>query len=120
MSQEHDDLQNATNAHGLRTLPIHVALTRPILMAGADRELTLINAVVCFALIFGIGASHWTLSVVVLLATVGQWALGRVTNYDPDFRRVYTRQVQLQAYYPAAASIHAPRSIIHPSVPYSE
>jgi type IV secretion system protein VirB3 len=108
-----------TERGGARVLPIHVALTRPILLAGADRELTLVNVIVCFALLFGIGFSKWTLSIVVFLVTVGQWALGRVTKYDPVFRRVYTRQVQLQAYYPAAPSIHARRSIIHPSVPYS-
>ena len=104
---------------GARMLPIHVALTRPILLAGSDRELTLVNVIVCFALLFGIGFSSWTLSIVLVLSTVGQWALGRVTKYDPDFRRVYTRQVQLQAYYPAAPSIRAGRPIVHPSVPYS-
>ena len=105
---------------GPRTLPIHVALTRPIVLAGADRELTLLNAIVCFALVFGIGASRWTLGVVALLATVGQWALGRVTRYDTDFRRVYTRHVQLQSFYPATPSIHSRRPIIHAAVPYSE
>lgn len=103
-----------------RSLPIHLALTRPILLAGADRELTLMNAIVCFALVFGIGISRWTIGVVVLLATAGQWTLGRVTRYDPDFRRVYGRHVQLQAFYPATASIHAARPIIYPAVPYSE
>ncbi len=102
-----------------RVLPIHVSLTRPILLAGADRELTLVNLIVCFALLFGTGFSPWPLSIVVFLATVGQWALGRVTTYDAEFRRVYSRQVQLQAYYPAAPAIHARRPIIHPSVPYS-
>jgi type IV secretion system protein VirB3 len=111
---------NETQTAGPRVLPIHASLTRPILLAGADRELTLVNAIICFALVFGIGASRWTLSVVALLATVGQWALGRVTRYDPDFRRVYTRHVQLQAFYPATSSIHAPRPIIHAAVPYSE
>ncbi len=108
-----------TERDGARVLPIHVSLTRPILLAGADRELTLVNVIVCFALVFGIGFSQWTLAIVVFLATVGQWALGRVTKYDPDFRRIYTRQVQLQAYYPAAPSLRARRPIIHTSVPYS-
>jgi type IV secretion system protein VirB3 len=102
-----------------RTLPIHVALTRPILLAGADRELTLLNAIVCFALVFGIGASRWTLGVVAILATAGQWALGRVTQYDPDFRRVYARHVQLRSFYPSAPSIHSARPVIHAAVPYS-
>jgi type IV secretion system protein VirB3 len=110
----------ARQSTGPRTLPIHVALTRPILLAGADRELTLVNAIICFALLFGIGFSRWTAGVVAILATVGQWALGRVTRYDPEFRRVYARHVQLQAFYPATASIHTRRPIIHAAVPYSE
>ena len=44
----------------------------------------------------------------------------RCTRYDPDFRRIYTRHVQLQPFYPARASLHAPRAIVHPSVPYSD
>ena len=114
------DAEEATRTTGPRMLPIHVSLTRPVLLAGADRELTLVNAVVCFALLFGIGASRWTLAVVAILATVGQWVLGRVTRYDPDFRRTYTRHVQLQAFYPAAPSVHAPRPVVHPAVPYAE
>jgi type IV secretion system protein VirB3 len=110
----------ASASRGLRCIPIHVSLTRPILLAGADRELTLINVIVNFALIFGIGFSRWTFGVCFLLATVGQWTLGRVTRYDPDFRRVYTRHVQLQPFYPARASLHAPRPIVHASVPYSD
>jgi type IV secretion system protein VirB3 len=112
--------ENEPPTAGPRVLPIHVSLTRPILLAGADRELTLLNAIICFALVFGIGTSRWTLGVVALLATVGQWTLGRVTRYDPDFRRVYARHVQLQPFYPPTSSIHAPRPIIHAAVPYAE
>ena len=105
---------------GPRLLAIHASLIRPVLLAGADRELTLVNAVVCFALLFGIGASRWTFGIVALLATAGQWVLGRVTRYDSDFRRVYTRHVQLQPFYPAAASLRAPLPIVHAAVPYAE
>jgi type IV secretory pathway TrbD component len=110
----------ADPGRGLRTVAVHVSLTRPILLAGADRELTLINAIAIFALLFGIGFSRWTVAVGALLATVGQWALGRVTRYDPDFRRAYGRHIQLQPFYPARASLHAPRPIVHASVPYSD
>ncbi len=114
-----DDHPEQPATSEVRTLPIHASLMRPILLAGADRELTLVNAVVCFALLFGIGLSTWTGAVVALLATAGQWGLGRVTRYDPDFRRVYARQIQLQAYYPAATSVHASRAVVHASIPYA-
>jgi type IV secretory pathway TrbD component len=117
---ESAEAADAGSPQGLHAVPIHVSLTRPILLAGADRELTLINAIAIFALLFGIGLSRWTFGVCLLLATVGQWALGRVTRYDPDFRRTYLRHVQLQPFYPARASLHAPRPIIHASVPYSD
>lgn len=112
-------MSDHAETHGFTTRPIHVSLTRPILLAGADRELTMINAIVIFALVFGVGLSWPTFSLAAFLATVGQWGLGAVTRYDVDFRRVYSRQVQIQSFYPAAASIHARRPLIHPSVPYS-
>jgi type IV secretory pathway TrbD component len=115
------EAQEGTKAEAApRTVPVHGSLVRPILLAGADRELTLVNAIVCFALLFGIGASRWTVGIVLVIATVGQWALGRVTRYDPDFRRVYARHVQLQAYYPGAPSLHAGRAVVHPALPFSE
>ena len=120
MHEPRENMMDFAASRGPRTIPIHVSLTRPILLAGADRELTLINAIVIFALIFGIGFSRWTFGVSFLLATVGQWALGRVTRYDPDFRRIYTRHVQLQPFYHARSSLHAPRPIVHASVPYSD
>lgn len=104
---------------GFVTRPIHVSLTRPILLGGADRELTMINAIVIFALVFGVGLSWPTISIALFLGTIGQWALGAVTKYDTDFRRVYSRQVQLQSFYPATASFRARRPLIHASVPYS-
>lgn len=102
-----------------RTLPLHTSLLRPILFGGADRELALSNGVICVALIFGIGISKYTLGVVVLLLTVGHWGLVRVCRYDPFFRHVYVRHVQLRDYYVAAPSPRARRPVVHAAVPVS-
>ena len=37
-----------------RRAPIHPSLTRPILLAGAERELVLVNGTIIAALIFGV------------------------------------------------------------------
>jgi len=103
-----------------RRMPIHAALVRPILFAGADRELTLANGVICIALLFGIGFSRYTVSIVVVLLTVGHWALARITKADPSFRQVYVRHVRLRPFYPAAGTPRAPSAIVHPSIPLSE
>jgi type IV secretory pathway TrbD component len=101
-------------------MPIHAALVRPILFGGADRELTLANGITCIALLFGIGVSRYTVSIVVILLTVGHWALTRITKADPCFRHVYMRHVWLQSFYPAAGSPRARSAVIHRSIPLSE
>ena len=103
-----------------RRIPIHAALVRPVLFAGADRELALANGIVCLALIMGIGVSRYTLSVVVFLATAGHMALVRATRADAGFRAVYLRHVRLRSFYPAAGAPRARGAAIHAAAPLTE
>ena len=101
-------------------MPIHASLVRPVFFAGADRELTLGNGVICIALIFGIGISTYTVAIVVLLLAFGQWALTRIARADPLFRHVYVRHVRLRPFYAASGSHRARAVVVHPSIPFSE
>ena len=99
-----------------RRAPIHPSLTRPLLLAGAERELVLVNATIIAALIFGVGF-HWlSLTIGGLLATVGHWALTRAAKYDPRLSRIYVRHVRHQPYYPARPLIGAPPAWVYSSV----
>src|SRR5213596_2522982 len=99
-----------------RRAPIHLALTRPLLLAGAERELVLVNGTIIAALIFGVGF-HWTsLTMAGLLATSGHWALTRAAKYDPRLSRIYVRHVRYQPYYPARPLTEAPPAWIYRSV----
>ena len=99
-----------------RVIPIHRALTCPVLLAGADRRLVILNWTTIAALVLGVGF-HWaSCTVAFLLATVGHWALLKATKYDPYFRRIYVRQLSYQAFYPAQASVHAPPQRVFPAV----
>ena len=99
-----------------RRTSIHSSLTRPLLLAGAERELVLINGTAIAALIFGVGF-HWvSLTVAGLLATIGHWALTRAAKYDPQLSRIYFRHVRYQPYYPGRPSINAPPAWVYPSV----
>ncbi len=91
-----------------RELAIHRSLVRPNLLAGADRELVLINIFVAMALVFGAGLSFVTLGLAAFQVTVGHFALVQAAKYDPEFRRVYLRHVRHRTYYPARSSVHAP------------
>ena len=105
---------------GPRRMPIHASLVRPILFAGADRELALANGIVCIALLFGIGVSRYTLAIVVFLLTVGHWVVTRITKADPSFRQVYLRHVRLRSFYPAAGASRGRAAVRHPAIPLSE
>lgn len=99
-----------------RRAPIHQSLTRPLLLAGAERELVLVNGTVISALVFGVGF-HWvSLTIAALLATMGHWALTRAAKYEARLSQMYLRHVRYQAYYPARPLAGAPSPWIYPSV----
>ena len=103
-----------------RTVAIHRALTRPVLLAGADRELALANGVVVAALLLGIGLSWYTAATSAVLLGVGHVALVLLAKHDPEIRRVYVRHIQLRAFYPGAPREVGRPPVVHPSVPVSE
>jgi type IV secretion system protein TrbD len=101
---------------GTRRTSIHSSLTRPLLLAGAERELVLINGTAIAALIFGVGF-HWaSITVAIIFATIGHWVLTRVARHDPQMSRIYIRHVRYQEYYPARASVKASPAYVFPSV----
>jgi len=101
---------------GARRTPIHMSLTRPLLLGGAERELVLVNGTAIAALIFGVGF-HWaSITMAILLATLGHWALTRAAKHDPQMSRIYVRHVRYQEHYPACARAQAPPAYVFPSV----
>ena len=87
---------------------IHQSLTRPLLLAGAERAPAIANWITAAAIFFG-GGLHWyTVTISALLVTVGHWALVQAANFDPQLSRVYVRHIRYQDYYPARAAISGP------------
>ena len=96
---------------------IHQSLTRPLLLAGAERAPAIANWITAAAIFFG-GGLHWyTVTISALLVTVGHWALVQAANFDPQLSRVYVRHIRYQDYYPARAAISGPPARVNPSVP---
>lgn len=96
----------------MRTIPIHSALLRPSLLAGGERELVILNAIVAAVLMFGVGGM---VGIVMgaLLWTVVQFALVQLAKRDPQFRQIFARQIHQQKFYAAAADPKALRQINH-------
>src|SRR5271155_1935781 len=100
-----------------RVSAIHQSLTRPILLAGAERPLAISNWITAAALIFG-GGLHWyTVAMGAFLLIIGHWALVQAAKFDPQLSQVYIRHIRYQDYYPARAPIATASARIHASVP---
>ena len=100
-----------------RVSAIHQSLTRPILLAGAERPLAIANWITAAALIFGGGLHCYTVAMGAFLLTVGHWALVQAAKFDPHLSQVYVRHIRYQDYYPARAPISASPPRIRASVP---
>ena len=107
-----------TTEDGRRQNVIHQSLTRPILLAGAERPLAISNWIIAAALILGVG-QWFTVIGGVLLAILGHWVLVELAKIDPQLSQIYRRHLRhRQAYYPARASIWAPPPArVRPTVP---
>ncbi len=93
-----------------RRLPIHHSLIRPLLLAGAEREATMITTVLTIA-----GVFYTALYLSVILAggvlftgLFAQWAFQRAAKKDPLGIKTYKRSLQYQDFYSRLASPERP------------
>lgn len=75
-------------------VPLHRALTEPILLGGAPRSIAIVNGTIAAAL--GLGLQMWLAGLLV-------WALGHslavfAAKRDPDFAAVLVRHLRQKAY----------------------
>jgi type IV secretory pathway TrbD component len=84
-----------------RRLPIHRSLVRPILFAGGERKLVMLNYTIIAVLVFGAGLNTLTIITSVLLATLGHMLLVKLASYDHLFTQIYSRYRRYQDWYPA-------------------
>ena len=75
-------------------IPLHRALTEPILMGGAPRTVAIINGTLAAAL--GLGLQLWLAGIVVWL--VGYSAAAYAARKDPAFMEILVRHVRHKGY----------------------
>ncbi|CCG08606.1 Conjugal transfer protein [Pararhodospirillum photometricum DSM 122] len=71
-------------------VPLHRALTEPILLGGAPRTLAIVNGTVAAAL--GLGLQMWSAGIVLWL--VGHSVAVFAAKRDPDFASVLARHLR--------------------------
>ncbi|WP_339864908.1 VirB3 family type IV secretion system protein [Paremcibacter congregatus] len=71
-------------------IPVHRALTEPILLAGAPRAVAILNGTLAAAI--GLGLQQWIAGIVMFIA--GHTLSVFATKRDPDFMVVLTRHLR--------------------------
>ena len=87
----------------LDEVPVPRAMSRPDLLAGCERQLFLLTALVCTTLIVVI--QTWvavTAGVLVWIVTIG--VLRRAAKSDPFMSKVYARHTKYRAFYGARST----------------
>jgi type IV secretory pathway TrbD component len=96
---------------------IHSALHRPVLMAGVDRGLVIIEATLVTALVVMGGLDWRTLSVAAVLILVLHPAMAWATRTDSMIAEVYVRSLGAQDFYPRVACWRARPAAVRAAIP---
>ena len=75
-------------------VPLHRALTEPILLGGAPRAVAIVNGTIAAAL--GIGLQLWIAG--IALWAVGHWVAVFAAKRDPHFATVLARHLREKAW----------------------
>jgi type IV secretory pathway TrbD component len=96
---------------------IHSALHRPVLMAGVDRGLVIVEATLVTALVVMGGMDWRTLSVAALLVLALHPAMAWATRADAAIAEVYVRSLGAQDFYPPVGGWRARPPAVRPAMP---
>lgn len=87
---------------------IHASLFRPILFAGAEPSVVVLEVSTAFALIFGIGLHGVTVALAVFYVTAVHSVMVWVAKQDPQMTALYIRSLSGRDFYPPhSASMNA-------------
>jgi len=89
------------------TVPFHQSLIKPVLYAGAEREMT-IMMVFSSIIIWIVGKDLVSLIMAGLLWFIGMFLARMAAFIDPQLTKIFIRHMRYQDYYPATEKLDAP------------
>lgn len=96
---------------------IHSSLIRPILFAGAEPSVVIVETTTAFALLFVVGLHLVTVALAVFWLTVVHTVMVWVAKQDPQMIELYTRSLFGKDYYVPLPKAHVPTRAARPSIP---
>lgn len=106
------DRQGALEAH-----VVHASLYRPVLFAGAEPAVVVMEVTTAFALVFGVGLHVATVLLAAFYLTVVHSLMVWVAKQDAHMTALYVRSLSARDFYPPHGGVHASSPPMHPSIP---
>ena len=102
---------------GILEVPIRASLWKNMLLACADRRVTIIIIGSCMVLVLLSRFALWPCLTALALAVVGQMIGIRMATIDPDLIDVYLRHISHSKIYLARPDVISPCRSLLPSIP---
>ena len=96
--------------------PIHVSLIRPVLFAGAEPAVVIVETCVVFALLFVVGIHLTTVAIAAFWLTVVHGTMVWVAKQEPQMTILYVRSLFGRDFYAPQALAHAATPAPKPSI----
>ena len=97
--------------------PIHASLYRPVLFAGAEPPVVIVEVSTAFALVFGVGLHVATLFLAVFYLTVVHGVMVWVAKQDAQMSALYVRSLAARDFYAPHARIGGSTPAAKPALP---
>jgi type IV secretion system protein TrbD len=104
-------------ASALEQHPIHPALYRPVLFAGAEPAVVALEVTTAFALVFGAGLHVATILLALFYLTVVHAVMVWVARHDPDMTALYVRSLACRDFYLPHGSVHGGSPSVLAAIP---
>jgi type IV secretory pathway TrbD component len=106
-----------SHSAGLEQHVIHASLYRPILFAGAEPGVVILEIATSFALVFGVGIHVATLALAGFYLTALHSLMVSIAKDEPQMIGLYVRSLAGHDFYFAHAGIQASLVVPKPSIP---
>lgn len=96
---------------------VHTSLFRPVLFAGAEPAVVIVEVLTAGGLLFGVGFHVATIVLAVFYMTAVHAVMVRLASHDARISQLYIRSLSGRDYYPAHALLTAREVAVLPSIP---
>ena len=96
---------------------MHASLYRPVLIAGAEPAVVVLEMSTAFALVFGVGLHVATVLLAVFYLTVVHSIMVWIAKQDPNMTALYVRSIGARDFYPAHSAALKAAPSVAPSIP---